>query len=158
MMKPPESSPLHSACRNFMKLGSIVLFFSLAGGAALADYSMLWFNMSGGGGMSTNSQYSLRGTIGQPDAGGAMTNGTYSVNGGFWVVTFVPTPDAPTLHLTNAAPGSVTLWWTPPAPGYVLRFTDNLTSGSWSNAPSGTNNPVTVPTVGLARFYRLTKP
>jgi len=40
--------------------------------------SINWYEAAGGGGTSTNGQYSLSGTIGQPDASGAMTGGNYS--------------------------------------------------------------------------------
>ena len=41
--------------------------------------------MDGGGGMySTGNQYSLGGTIGQPDAGVKMSDGQYTVVGNFW--------------------------------------------------------------------------
>jgi len=116
-----------------MKLSLALLLFSLAGGAALADYSMLWFNISGGGGTSTNSQYSLRGIHRfNPHAGGAMTTARISVTGGFWAITFVPTPDAPTLHLTNAAPGSVTLLVDSAGARLTCynQFNDSLASGS----------------------------
>lgn len=140
-----------------MKRTALLFLFSFIAAAAFADYSILWSRIASGGGTSTNGSYSLRGTIGQPDAGVAMTDGQYSLTGGFWTVTLVSTPDAPTLHLTNALPGSVTIWWTPPTTGYILQFTDSFSPDAWTNAPSGTNNPVTLPTEGLARFYRLAK-
>lgn len=34
----------------------------------------------------------------------------------------------------------------------------SLSSGTWSNSPSGSTNPVTVPATQPARFYRLFKP
>ena len=34
-----------------------------------AQYSIDWYSVDGGGGTSTNGQYSISGTIGQPDAG-----------------------------------------------------------------------------------------
>ena len=48
------------------------------------SYSIDWSTLDGGGGTSTGGVYSVTGTIGQPDAGGPMTNGQYSVIGGFW--------------------------------------------------------------------------
>lgn len=127
--------------------------------AQAQQYSVDWFKIAGGGGTSSNSQYSISGTVGQHEAGGPMTNGPYSLAGGFWAfLTLVQTPSAPTLHLTNAAPGSVTIWWTPPTPGFTLQSTDGLGPMNWINAPSGTDNPVTVPVTPPARFYRLFKP
>lgn len=126
---------------------------------AQAQYSIDWSKIAGGGGTSTNGQYALSGTIGQPDAGGPFTNGQYSVAGGFWALpTLVQTPGAPTLHITNAAPGFATIWWTPSTPGFTLQSTDSLAPANWGNAPSGTNNPANVPAALPARLYRLTKP
>ena len=42
------------------------------------------FTIDGGGGTSTNTTYTLSGTIGQPDAGSVMSGGAYAVQGGFW--------------------------------------------------------------------------
>ncbi|NWG76594.1 MAG: hypothetical protein HXY24_18665, partial [Rubrivivax sp.] len=70
----------------------------------------------------------------------------------------VQTPGAPTLYITNAAPGWATLWWTPATPGFVLQERTNLTLGAWTNSPSGSTNPVTIPATLPARFYRLFKP
>ena len=138
----------------------VLLSFSLAAPlTALAQYTIDWVKIAGGGGTSTNGQYSLSGTIGQHDAGGPMTNGPYSLVGGFWALaTLVQTPGGPMLHVTNAAPGFATIWWTPPTPGFTLQSTDDLSPTNWVNAPSGTNNPATVPATLPARFYRLSKP
>jgi len=68
-------------------------------------------------------------------------------------------PGAPTLYITNAAPGWATLWWTPSTgTNWVLQERLSLTSGAWSNSPSGATNPITVPATLPAQFYRLFKP
>jgi len=115
--------------------------------------------MDGGGGTSTGAVYSISGTIGQPDAGGPMTGGNFSLTGGFWALPqAVQTPGAPTLYITNAAPGWATLWWTPSTgTNWVLQERLNLTAGAWTNAPSGATNPVTVPAMLPTKFYRLFK-
>ena len=47
------------------------------------SYSVAWYTIDGGGGISTGDTYSLMGTFGQPDAG--MHSGTgYALTGGFW--------------------------------------------------------------------------
>ena len=48
-----------------------------------AGLGMDWFTIDGGGGRSTNSQFTVKGTVGQPDAG-RTTNGQYSLIGGFF--------------------------------------------------------------------------
>lgn len=56
---------------------------------AHAQYDLSWFTIDGGGLMSsTGGNYSLAGTIGQPDAGtftSPMAGGTFELVGGFWV-------------------------------------------------------------------------
>ena len=141
-----------------MKQTVISLSLGLMASAALAQYNLDWFKIAGGGGTSTGGVFCVSGTIGQSDAGGPMTNGQYSVTGGFWALpVLVQTPDAPTLFLTNVAPGFVTIWWTPPTPGFTLQSTESLSPTNWVNAPSGTNNPATIPATLPARFYRLFK-
>jgi hypothetical protein len=114
--------------------------------------------VDGGGGTSTGGVYTVSGTIGQPDAG-VMTNGPYRLDGGFWGgAVVIQTPGAPTLYVTNASPGRVVLWWLPPTPGFVLQESPTLQPAAWSNAGSGTNNPVNVSATLPAKFYRLRKP
>jgi len=125
---------------------------------AVAQYSIDWSKIAGGGSTSTNGQYSLSGTIGQHDAGGPMTNGQYSVTGGFWVLPqVVQVSNAPTLGIAPAGPGQATISWTPPTPGWILQESTNLVLG-WTNSLSGATNPVTVPAVPPRKFYRLFKP
>jgi len=142
---------------NLLWLSAVLLSTALST-TRVQSYSIDWSTLDGGGGASTGGVYSVSGTLGQPDAGSSMTNGQYSVTGGFWAwPTLVQMPGTPRLQWTNAAPGFAALWWTPPTPGYVLQSTTNLSPANWANAPSGTNNPAPVPTVGAARFYRLVK-
>jgi hypothetical protein len=48
------------------------------------DYDLSWNTVDGGGAtFSIGGDYTLGGTIGQPDAG-AMGGGDYSLSGGFW--------------------------------------------------------------------------
>jgi hypothetical protein len=69
-------------------------------------YAIDWYKVSGGGGTSTNGQYLVRGTAGQPDASGAMTRGRYAVIGGFWrpVSNVLPIEATPVLTWTSPAP------------------------------------------------------
>ena len=67
--------------RILMTLGA----FALAG-VALAQYTIDWWKVAGGGGTSTGGVYAVSGTIGQHDAGGPLTNGPYSLTGGFWAL------------------------------------------------------------------------
>ena len=49
-----------------------------------AGYDLSWWTVDGGGyTFSTGGNYTLGGTIGQPDAG-TLTGGGYTLGGGFW--------------------------------------------------------------------------
>ena len=65
---------------------SFVCLWILLGiyGASAQQYSIDWYKVSGGGGTSTGGTYQVSGTIGQPDASGALSGGNYSLTGGFW--------------------------------------------------------------------------
>ena len=127
--------------------------------AGFAQFSIDWFTIDGGGGTSTNGNFSLSGTIGQPDAGPVMTNGQFSITGGFWALpTAVQTLGAPTLIIVPAAPGFATISWTPNTPGFVLQETLSLSLPNWTNSISGATNPITVSATLPSKFYRLIKP
>jgi len=137
----------------------LVLGLCLTALSSVAQYSIDWSTIDGGGGTSTGGVYSVSGTIGQPDAGGPMTGGPFTLAGGFWPLpTAVQSSNAPTLFIGPAAPGWATISWTPPTPGFVLQVTPTLVPSTWANAPSGATNPVIVPATLPARYYRLVKP
>ncbi len=52
--------------------------------AAPEEYTLVWWTVDGGGALSQDGAYAVHGTIGQPDASGAMQGGVYSMSGGFW--------------------------------------------------------------------------
>ncbi|MCP4548038.1 MAG: hypothetical protein GY835_16355 [bacterium] len=56
---------------------------ALAQAGAGDEYGLTWFTIDGGGGVSSGGEYTLHGTIGQPDAG-ALFAGEYTLGGGFW--------------------------------------------------------------------------
>ena len=129
--------------------------------SALAQqYSIDWYKIAGGGGTSTNGQFSVTGTIGQPDAGGAMTGGNFSLTGGFWsLISVVQTAGAPVLTLTQNG-NTVKVSWPYPSTGWTLEQNSDLSlpnnwtpSGGVSN--DGSNNFINLvsPTGNL--FFRL---
>ena len=123
------------------------------------SYAIDWSKVAGGGGTSTGGVYSVSGTIGQPDAGGPMTNGQYSVIGGFWALPIaVQTVGGPLLTIARAAPGQATISWSPATPGFVLQESASLSPPNWTNALSGAVNPITVPATPPTKFYRLRQP
>ena len=133
--------------------------FALAASASAQNYSIDWFTIDGGSGTSTGGVYSVSGTIGQPDAGATMTNGQYSVTGGFWALpAAVQVTGAPTLTIVPATPGNATISWTPNTPGFVLQETLSLSPTNWLNSASGVTNPILVPATLPTKFYRLFKP
>jgi hypothetical protein len=136
----------------FLALG-LFLFVGVTSGQQSID----WWTADGGGGTSTGGVYAVSGTIGQPDAGG-MSGGSFSLTGGFWAVAAVQTIGAPTLFITPAGSGQATLTWSPDTPGFHLQVSATLNPPVWTNAPSGATHPITVPTIGAMRFYRLVKP
>ena len=122
------------------------------------SYTIDWHTIAGGGGTSTGAVYSVSGTIGQPAAGGPLTNGSYSVIGGFWVLpTAVQAIGAPTLTIVPAAAGLAAISWTPATPGFVLQETWGLSPANWTNSLSGATNPIVVPADSAGKFYRLKK-
>ncbi len=70
-----------------------------------------WHSIDGGGTMfSTGGGMTLGGTLGQADAGAAMTGGTLSLTGGFWVVAASSPPGcASTCADLNGSGGNVDL-------------------------------------------------
>jgi hypothetical protein len=150
-----------------MKTLCILIAAALVAGSAQAQsYSIDWFTIDGGGGKSTGGVYSLSGTIGQPDAG-VMTNGTYSLVGGFWGgVNVIQTPGAPLLSTERVSGGNVRVFWPLPAEGFVLDQTSALASPPaatvWTQVPfpyqtNASQISVTVTPAGN-RFYRLRQP
>src|SRR5262245_30801589 len=114
---PNTKHQMADAPRNWsLKLGASLVLgcWCLVLLSQAQQYSIEWTTTDGGGGTSTGGVYSVRGAIGQPDAGGAMTNGQFSVTGGFWALPqAVQTEGAPTLAITPASPGFATISWTP---------------------------------------------
>jgi hypothetical protein len=126
------------------------------------QYSVGWYKISGGGGTSTGATYQVTGTIGQPDAGGALTGGGYSLTGGFWsLISIVQTTGAPALTITSSG-GVVKIAWPYPSTGWTLQQNLDLTTTSWSTtggiANDGTNNYITITSPTGNLFFRLTHP
>lgn len=140
----------------------VLLFVGLAG-SAVAQYSIPWSKIAGGGGTSTGGVYRVTGTIGQHDAGPTMTNGVYALTGGYWsLLQVVQTPGAPTLTLTLTATNTAIVSWPSPSTGFVLQQATDLGAADWGAAPAPSDNGTTKflvvdPPSGI-RFYRLMKP
>ncbi len=139
-------------------LGCCLLLFAFCLSVLAQPFSIDWTTVDGGGGTSTGGVYSVSGTVGQPDASGAMSGGNYTLTGGFWALpALVQTSGAPTLSVAPAASGFALISWTPDTPGFVLQESLSPSPSGWTNSPSGSTNPVTVPAALPAKFYRLHK-
>jgi hypothetical protein len=113
-----------SAAKLLLCFSLLYLAFSLW--ASGQSYSIDWYKIAGGGGTSTGAIYQVTGTIGQPDASGAMSGGNYSVTGGFWsLISIVQTVGAPTLLISHAG-NVVTIYWQDVS-GWSLQQNNNLT-------------------------------
>ena len=148
------------ACWALLGLGPLAFCPS-----ASAQYSIDWFKIAGGGGASAGGDFSLTGTIGQPDAG-VMSGGSYGLAGGFWsVVAAVQTPGAPLLAVTRTATNSVVVSWPLPEAGWQLHWTASLSTTPvvWTEVGSRyATNDQSIYFIDAApagnRFYRLHKP
>jgi hypothetical protein len=130
--------------------------------SAVAQYSIDWFKIAGGGCAGTNGTYSVSGTISQPDASSGSSGGIYSVTGGFWgLISVVQAPGAPRLFITYSG-NTVTVFWQALA-GWSLQQNSSLVGpAGWSastgvTTSNGTNYwSVTNPTDNL--FLQLKSP
>ena len=128
----------------------------LPAGALAQNYNIGWYKVSGGGGASTGGVYTVSDTIGQHDAGGEMTGGTYSLTGGFWALQAVQTPGAPVLTITHTGSKAI-VSWDPSVTGWTLQTNVNLaTPAAWGDY-LGTivNNSVTNKPPPMNLFFRL---
>ena len=130
-------------------------------------YSIDWHKIAGGGGTSTGpfsgtNYYSVTGTIGQPDASGAMVGGNYSVTGGYWsLIQVMQTSGAPTLYVSHSG-NTVTVYWQHVS-GWNLVQSGSLTTpmASWSaSSPTLTGGTNYLNLVNLSGnvFFRLKNP
>jgi hypothetical protein len=119
------------------------------------SYSINWYKIAGGGGTSTGGVFTVTGTIGQPDASGAMTGPGYSLTGGFWSLYAVQTPGAPLLTITYIGNQAV-VSWSPSVTGWILQTNANLATPTWGNyLGTVVNNSITnAPPRGNV-FFRL---
>jgi len=129
---------------------NIMALLLLAFTAHAQPYSVDWYKVAGGGGTSSGSTYQVSGTIGQHDAGGPMTDGTYSITGGFWALYAVQTPGAPRLYITRSG-NTVTVFWQNVL-GWTLQQNNNLT------VPAGWTGSSGVTTSGGTNYLNLSSP
>jgi hypothetical protein len=160
LVRPAESARGLAQFKTCRIALAFCFLLSAFGFQALAQtYSIDWYKIAGGGGTSTGGVYAVSGTIGQHDAGGPMTGGSYSLTGGFWsLIAVVQTGGVPTLYITSSG-NTVTVYWQDVS-GWTLQQNNNLaTPAGWSvNSNWITSNGInylniTSPTGNL--FFRL---
>lgn len=152
---------MKTSVRFFVVIATFVEFF--AGGQT---YSIDWYSIDGGGGTSSGGNYSLTGTIGQPDAG-TLSGGSYTLTGGFMsIVTAIQTPGAPRLKVTRSG-NDVIVSWPDPSTDFVLQESGALATPSsntiWNdnNDTATVNNGekrITLTSPAGKRYFRLRKP
>jgi len=142
--------------RVWATLAALVLAINLGA----QSYSVNWFTIDGGGGDSSAGPYTIRGTVGQPDAG-AMSGSGYFLAGGFWHA-FETGPVSPPLLRIARSRATLVISWPNPSTGFQLQESPGL-PGMWGNvsdvpAVVGAEKQVIVPATMGARFYRLRRP
>jgi len=172
-MKNPNSEGL-AYSKTWRSVVVLLTFLLAAAFANAQSYSIDWYKISGGGGTSAGGLYSVSGTIGQQDSSGPMTNGDYSVTGGFWsllsIVSVTPrfsgTPTNGFVPLTvsfdNLSSGATAYSWdfgddqnsTNANPTNVYTNTGAFTVSLTASGPAGTNTlTLTNYVLVLPRFY-----
>src|SRR5438046_2556508 len=131
---------------------SLLITFLSAVPLSAQNYRIDWFAIDGGGGTSSGGQYTLSGTIGQPDAG-ELKGGNYVLEGGFWGEILMQLV-APKLYIERSV-DHVIISWSPNTPGFYLQESPTLAPPSWFNSSSGSSNPATLPATSPGRFFQL---
>ncbi|PYJ08935.1 MAG: hypothetical protein DME25_00085 [Verrucomicrobia bacterium] len=143
---------------------SIFLLLGLASLScpAQTNYTVTWRTTDGGGGVSTGGVFTVRGTIGQPDARGVMSGGNYRAGGGFWgLVSAVLSPGAPPLTVTRSG-ANVVISWPSVSASWTLQQSTGLPATNWTDVPAtptdnGVVRRLTLPAPAGNCFYRLRK-
>ena len=113
-----------------------------------ADYTIDWWSTDGGGGTSAGGNYSVSGTIGQPDAG-TLSGGNFTLQGGFWATP--ATASTPVLiHIRLNGDGTITLEWNG---GGTLQAAPTVL-GAWQDVTSAAS-PYTFTPALPALFVRV---
>jgi hypothetical protein len=127
------------------------------------SYSIDWYKISGGGGTSSNGQYSVSGTIGQHDAGGPMVGGNYSLTGGFWsMLAAVQSVGSPTMRIFLTSSNTAVVAWPASSTGFNLQQNTDLKTAGWVSSGSpivvGSENQVVITPPAGREFFRLVHP
>jgi hypothetical protein len=72
---------------------ALLLGLTAAGYAAITGYSLPWWTVDGGGGLSSGPGYQLHGSTGQADAGPELSGAGYRLAGGYWASAAPAAPE-----------------------------------------------------------------
>ena len=91
-----------------------------------------------------------------------MNGGTYSLTGGFWAISTVQTPGAPSLRIQLTSTNTALISWPSPSAGFTLQFNTNLATSNWAPATetvtdNGTIKYIVVNPPVDRRLYRLVR-
>jgi hypothetical protein len=150
---------------------AITIAFLLAAAVTAAhaqSYGVDWSTITGGVGTSTAGVYTVRGTIGQPDAG-RLNSSDFTIDGGFWsIIAAIQEPGAPLLSVRHTQTNTVVVSWPMTWPGFALLQNSDLNTTNWVQvatppvvvvtSQTTAEKHVVVPTPTGKRFYRLKKP
>ena len=122
-------------------MSGLALLLAAIAAQGQTNFTIDWSTIDGGGGTSTGGVYAVSGTIGQPDAGAAMTGGNFSLTGGFWALYAVQTPGAPWLTVTlNPQLSTITVSWAVSDTSWQLQAATTLAPGTtWTPCSYTTN-------------------
>jgi hypothetical protein len=140
---------------------AIGMLLTLSGAAQ--SFSIDWFKVAGGGGVSTGGAYTVSGTIGQHDAGSTLAGGGYTLTGGFWALFALQSAGAPTLTIFRTSTNTVVVSWQSPSTGWRLQQNSVVNGGTWTTpsetvVDTGTTKFIVVNPPTGNRFYRLSNP
>ena len=151
-------------CRPRLLAAVAVFQFLLVGlaGPVQTNYTLDWFAVDGGAGMSTGSVYAVTGRIGQPDAG-KSSGARYGIEGGFWgVLSAVQVQGEPLLSLKLTATNTVIVSWPSLSSNWRLQESADPGTTSWKDVTTqpqqvGGRKQVLISPPAGNRFYRLFK-
>ena len=139
----PQSASGLARSETWRRIAPMFLFatlFPFGQSSRAQGYSIDWFRIAGGDGVSGNGQYSVGGTIGRHDAGDAMSGGIDSLTEGLGSLnTVAQTAGARTLNISHRG-NTVTVYWRAVS-GWSLQQNSNLTVPAGWSADSGAQLP-----------------
>lgn len=129
--------------------------FAFVWSAASQQFTLQNPVINGGSQIGHGGPFSVAASSGQT-ATGQPSGGAFGVQGGesSGAAPF-SVPIVPTMVSTNRSLSQVTVGWQPMVPGYVLEFTDTLSSPRWFPYPGVTTNQISIGNSSRRLFFRL---